>query len=1089
MSKLTIYKASAGSGKTFTLALEYIRTILDDPSVFRNILAVTFTNKATREMKLRILEQLKKMAGEDQSDYLDILVQESGKEEQLLRTQAREALREILHHYSWFSVGTIDSFFQRIIRNFTRETGQTGNFSIELDDKRLIFHAIELLMTRMDRNEDLRKWLTNYALHNIEEGRSWELRNSMKDLAGQIVSEEYQEQQSLHSGSFCDRETLNGFIRDLHRIRSSFENELRSIAQEAIAIIRGLDLETEDFSGKSRSVAAVFPGIMQGKLDVLTGARRQAVDDFSKWAAKNAPKSLIIREAYDKGLRSCLQKIYAYFDENREKYNTAVRILKEVYNLGVLQDLSEELHQYAQEQNLFLISDAAAFLHGIIRDNEAPFIYEKAGNRYHHFMIDEFQDTSRLQWKNFKPLLSNSLAQGFDNLVVGDVKQSIYRWRNSDWDILAGEVEKAFPGQEVKIRPLLTNYRSREAVIRFNNVFFEKAAARLDEGFRAEAESNDKVAGSPPTVSLREAYADVVQEIPEKVSGTGGVAELNFLENNDEEHWMDAADRMLADKIKKLQENDYRAGDMAILVRSAAEGRRIARLLLETQQELPERSPYNFRVISGESLYVNASAAVRLLIAAMKYLRDPDDHINKAFLIYEYHFLHRPDQLDGKQLDLLLAGIPGGPSAEGEEPQNELPGELVQNRDQLRKLPLYELTERLIRALDLSGQKGNTPYLQAFLDRVRDYTTRESPALDTFLEWWEEHGSEQSVNISENQDAITILTIHKAKGLEFDVVLVPYCDWEMSPDRHRPVMWVRPREEPFSQMPILPVRYSSKLGETFFKQDYLLEKQKSLVDNLNLLYVAFTRAKDVLICTGPKSNNPDPLKHSGDLVYRVCCELQTEPGASMSNLFIDPADGTERFTSGEMPCAIRHVPSKQVNLQPRLESWTPAGRLSLRYDSAGFLEITRPEQALRINYGTLMHDLFKSIITAEDLQHGVEKMVLEGRIPGDVRQDLLAEARKALGHPVAREWFRPGWQVFPERSILTRAKGTLRPDRVMMRDGRTVVVDFKFGDKTKTYYNQQVRQYMSRLREMGHEQVEGYLWYVKLDQVEKINPG
>ena len=476
MSPLHLYRASAGSGKTFALTLEYLKLMFRNPGNHRKILAVTFTNRAAGEMKQRILGRLHMLSRYDGTAPLkemDALKEVSGLDETGVKQRAGELLNIILNDYSWFSVGTIDRFFQSVIRAFTREIGIQPSYNLELDHNRILVLAIEGLFQEMNDQDELQEWLIRFAEERLEESRSWNFRGDMVELGMQLFRESFQDLFLQKGLSVIGKENLGRFQQELKNLEGKAKHRITQLGRKAMGHLEQSRVTVEDFKSRGRSYPALFRQAAEGEAVQFTDAKLASMDITDKWLNKGAGEAMIHLT------ETVLMPLLHQIRQQQVILNTIEAIRQNIYTLGILGDIWEQIKRYTTERNIFLIADSSRFLRGIIGGNQVPFIYERTGNRYNHLMLDEFQDTSVFQYDNFRPLLDHTLSGGNYNLIVGDVKQSIYRWRNSDWNILSNEVESDFRHQQVKMHKLNRNYRSREWIVRFNNSIFQLASATL----------------------------------------------------------------------------------------------------------------------------------------------------------------------------------------------------------------------------------------------------------------------------------------------------------------------------------------------------------------------------------------------------------------------------------------------------------------------------------------------------------------------------------------------------------------------------------------------------------------------------------
>ncbi|MDR0815659.1 MAG: UvrD-helicase domain-containing protein, partial [Bacteroidales bacterium] len=860
--KLTIYSASAGSGKTYNISKEYIKLLLTERDYHRRILAVTFTNKATEEMKMRIIKDLHEISIGKSGDFLQTLSQETKKTEQYVVNRSKECLAALLHDYSHFSILTIDSFFQRVIRAFAHEMGLPAAYDVELDQTSVLDEAIDIMVDHLGENNFLRKWLVEWAERKIEDGKTWNFKFDIHKLGNELFAEELKQLNEEMLQKITDKERIDPFREKMKAMMDNYLNRLQELGREATAIMTGFALSPDDFAQKGRGVGGYLRNLSERRDVTPNKYVLEANEDIDKWYGKASPRTNDVRQAHQAGLGEVTAQAVAYQEQMRINVATVKLISKQLNVLGILSDLKKYVQEYSRNQNLFLISEAGGFLRAIIDKSDAPFIYERVGNFYQHFMIDEFQDTSAIQWGNFYPLIANSLSSGNADWVVGDVKQSIYRWRNTDWKILSEQVERDISkmlGREIiNKQPLSDNWRSSPEVIRFNNAFFRDAVSHICLAF--ESDETAKTAADTVTDRLladaRKAYSDCYQYLPEKrkTATTGYVQFRMFQDEKDVATWKEQVLEQLPSYIEQLQDKGYPLRDIAILVRSNIDAQAVASSLMRYSQEHPN-SKYCYDVLSNESLLIRHASSVRWLTAAMTFIVSPADSLNKAVLQYESQTYL---STNGQMSDLCTQ-----------------PDAVLQ---QWRSLPVYELAEKLLQDNGLYADASQVPFLQAFKDILLQYSRREATDVNSFLEWWEAHKDKQFLTMPDGQDAIRLITIHKSKGLEFEAVLIPFCDWELA--KGGKILWCSPSGDfldanPEKAIELLPLKFETELGNTIFAKEYLQEKMLSYIDNLNLLYVAFTRAKKSLfVFTGLSADDgerasKDNFTMVSDLLRRI----------------------------------------------------------------------------------------------------------------------------------------------------------------------------------------------------------------------------
>lgn len=1050
---LDIYKASAGSGKTFALTLEYFRIIFESPVEYKNILAVTFTNKATEEMKSRIINELHRLAEGEKSDYGNILKQEMKLSDDQLKNKASLLRTMLLHDYGRLSVTTIDRFFQRIIKAFTRELGIFPGYNVELDSDYVLLKAVDKMMQQVKERPELKSWISELMNHNVEEGKSWSVKTKIADLGEELFRENYMLFDKKVLEKFRDKQFLKTYRDFLTAVIGDYEQKQIDLAQKAIELIKETNLQLADFKGGKAGCASFFFKLIAGNFDEPTATIRKGGDDPDVWLTKTCANREKIESIRPK-LMLYLKEALENFDSGYRNYSSARQLSGNLYQLGILNDLYLEVRDYCDEKGLMLLSDTTHILNLLIADNDTSFLFEKCGNYYKHLMIDEFQDTSAMQWENFRPLVVNSLGEGAKAMIVGDVKQSIYRWRNGDWGLLASGVEEQFRKLGVNHIWLADNWRSAEEIVEFNNRFFEVAARTLTTLYSQETGGEDCRAKM-----IGEAYQHLRQNPRKKKNG---YVDVTFGPEKNEK----GEKSIMADVVSIIRDIIERGGkqkDIVILVRGGKEGAFVANFLMEYNKTTA--APINF--ISNDSLYIWSSPYVQFIVSVLRYIIEPYDMVNRATIIWFYHtfVLGRTDtpfheilkETDGQELFAVM------------NTDFDLTAGTVMSYS------LYETIETIIDRFSLKDKENEIPYLIAFQDIIYEYETGNSNSITLFLEWWEKEKGKRVLSTSEEVDAVRILTIHKSKGLEFENVILPFCTWEL--DSVRPVrcLWCSNNEQGFNALDYAPLNYSSKLADTIFKDDYFDEHLKAYIDNLNLLYVALTRAKTELYIRpyAPKQNKNGHISISdiGTFIYQVLAEMGEKLEDDMNfSVGIKKVSAVQK-TEINPPLSLSHYPV-----------WRPEGRISVKYR---FRDYTEPRKSglSAIDEGKLLHEIFKSIRFVGDVEKAVRQTYLEGLIHRDEIGEYCAKISGYMQSPQASEWFSPECEVINEKDILFPDGRKVRPDRVVISNGILHVIDYKFGQSEETAYLKQVRFYCNTLRKMGYIKVEGYVWYVKSGKI------
>ncbi|MBM6882273.1 UvrD-helicase domain-containing protein [Bacteroides caecigallinarum] len=1078
--RLLVYKASAGSGKTFTLAVQYIRQLIEDPYSYRRILAVTFTNKATTEMKERILSQLYGIATSLKSSdgYLKEIMKTSDKSVDEIRKAADTALKNIIHDYSRFRIETIDSFFQSVMRNLARELELGANMTIELNNTDVLSDAVDSMIEKLDRMSPTLYWLLEYIEERIADDKRWNVSSEIKSFGRNIFDEAYIEKGVALREKLKDSKFIPQYRKKLQEKRESILDTMKGFNEHFQEILKANGLNPTDLKNGARGIASYFNKIASGKLsdDVRNTTVEKCLEGAENWTTKTSPYKSTIISLADQVLIQVLNDTESTRMASNKVLNSCDMSLRYLNNLQLLMRIDSEVREQNLNHNRFLLSDTNALLHSIIREGDASFVYEKIGTTIDTVMIDEFQDTSRMQWENFHLLLEESLAQKEGSMIVGDIKQSIYRWRNGDWKILAElDKDRSF---RLNSKTLDTNWRSEANIIAFNNDIFTSACRVLNERYKAD-EGED-------CTQLLDAYSDVCQKTSKNTKE--GYIKLSFLKNSDEHPYADTTMEFLAREVDSLVKNGIKVNDIAILVRKNKNIPAIADFF-------DKNTPY--RVVSDEAFRLDASLAVCMLIDGLKYISEPTDKIACARLAVAYQ-----KEILKKDVDyntVLLNSV-----------EDYLPAEFRLMLPEMSLMPLYELLEKLFVIFRMDMIEEQDAYLCAFYDAVTEYMQNNSSELTSFLTYWNETLYAKTIPSGEIS-GIRILSIHKSKGLEYHTVLLPFCDWKMENETFNHTIWCKINEadadkEPFCELDLTPVNYSSAMAESYFSDSYREERLQLWVDNLNLLYVAFTRACRNLIvwCKDEQKDTVSRLlRESIDCMkeIKMTCNMP-EPDEKDEEANTEENDEPIVYEYGEICISSEKKKSDSTNrlvaipeaVNVKIESLETEIDFKQSNRSADFIRGDEDEEEnLRSQYirqGQLLHTLFASIDTKEDLPSAIERLLFEGVIESaEKAEEIRKVAERALNLDEVKDWYSGEWTLYNECSIIYNDEQgkmqTRRPDRVMMKGNEVVVVDFKFGKK-KPEYSTQVREYMSLLSEMGYTDIKGYIWYVYSGELENV---
>lgn len=1080
---LTIYKASAGSGKTFTLSVEYIKLLIKDPQSYRSTLAVTFTNKATEEMKLRILSQLYGIWKllPDSKSYIDKIKEDLDVTEEYMSERAGIALHNIVHNYSYFRIETIDSFFQSVLRNLARELDLTANLRIELNDYQIERNAVDELINSLDENSELLTWIMEYIRENMDDDKDWNVIGNIKRFGENIFREYYKTNSKKLNERLLEEGFFKQYTTKLRQMRNEAEVEMQNEAAQFFDALNHNGIEIDDLNNGKNGPAGYFIKIKKGIYNntIVTKRLQKVLDEGSEssWVKQKSSKETqdIVRELANSTLTPLVHHAEDVRQKNWYIYGSAVLTLRHLNQLRLLNSIENKVRMMNVEQNRFLLSDTHTLLHSLIRDTDSPFIFEKIGNYLENIMIDEFQDTSTVQWQNFKVLLEECMSHGEQqgNLIVGDVKQSIYRWRSGDWRML-NNIEREFPylNSMLNVCSLDTNYRSSRRVITFNNAFFKRAS---------ELEYADQKSSTPDTSSpeqLKKAYSDVAQKVPSFRDNHGYVS-INLLPNED---YRQQALQKTAEAVSLLLDSGANYSDIAILVRSND----IIQLIAEFfANELPD-----VKIVSDEAFRLDSSVSVNIIVNAMLWLTHPDNILAKAYIAkaYQTYVLEKNEQETNK----LLATAEGIDSA--------LPCALIDKRNDLLTMPIFELAEQIYTLFNIGNIKGEDAYLYAFYDALTDFIANNTADIDSFVEEWNDSIAAKTIQASAI-DGIRIITIHQSKGLEFEHVVIPFCDWTLEKGN---TIWCTPQVEPYNELPLIPVDFSaSQMKGTIYEFDYNEEHLQNCVDNLNLLYVAFTRAASSLFVIAQRGT---PSSRSY-IVEQAITDIKLE-GSSLDG---DPSDKKAEllFSYGELEIVETKTKKKSDNIfTPEVENMnvnmaTFSNKVEFKQSnkSRDFVadddENTDDDDRKQLSYiktGKILHYLFSTINTTDDIDTSLAQLEMDGLIEeSDTNIKRLRDMlHKRFSNRQVADWFSSRWTLFNECTILDYDAATdtvreHRPDRVMKdeKTGEVVIVDFKFGSPRPEYV-EQVNRYKALTQNMGYPNVKGYLWFVYSNRIEEV---
>jgi ATP-dependent exoDNAse (exonuclease V) beta subunit len=1083
-SHLVVYKASAGSGKTFTLAKEYIKLLILNPDDYKHILAVTFTNKATAEMKERILSQLYGIAkGLRESDsYLKLICDELHVAPEHVRTQANIALGKLAHDYSNLWVVTIDSFFQSVMRNMAKELDLGARMNISLDTDNALDEAVDTLINNLTPTSPEMLWMLEYMEEKIEADGKWNVMGEIKKFGKKLFEEPYM----LHGA------TTQKKIRENPECVTAYKKEMKALEQDAMeqiqkccdtffATLEQYDISPTDLKGGAKcATVSFFRKLQRGELSDRSKSNpiwgksvAAAANNSEEWAPKALKKS--DAQLYDtilqaaeapNGLRQQLKEA----NELREKVciliNSCQLSSKYLNRMRLLDSIDTSLTQLNKSHNTFLLAATNRLLQSIISDDDSSFIFERIGANIHYLMIDEFQDTSGMQFSNFKILLREGLANGYNSLIVGDVKQSIYRWRNGDWSLLASLTPQndSFGEGRIQAQEMKTNWRSTEDIIGFNNLFFDRLIAAI------ENRQADNLA--PEYIGkIKAAYSDVEQLWSKREKG--GFVDVTVIHPGDEEKDGRMLETLRNRLLWLIEEQHIPQNDIAILFRSNKD------IALTADSLREEMKVHGVSLVSDEAFLLKSSETIQLLISALRVLCERSDEklsLYRVELTLLYYTLNR----------LPLRGV----SDIIEHPERyPLPAQYDEARESLRRMPLYDLVEHLYVIL-VQLDTREDEYMFAFLDGVTEYLSESSSDIEQFLMYWDDRMSIQAIPAG-RLNGVKLLSIHKSKGLEFPTVIVPFCDWKISMSED---IWCSPQQAPWNQFELLSISSGRKMKDSIYTHDYQKVYMEQVVDSLNMLYVAFTRAKNHLFVIGEKKPTKSGIEDSFNTATDMLLAALDfgEPDADTGDRTFTYGTFSTFQTDKEVKSDSNPLSYKGDMLLVPMSSKQADYEFRQSNQSKEFVKLSEEDndREAYIQQGNLLHHIFSRVEKLEDIPGVLHDLEINGFFSTTVSiEDIRRKLRHIFQEPLARRWFDGSWRVYNERSILVKgeAEKHLRMDRVMMNDDEIIVVDYKFGERKDKKHIEQVKRYMKKMAALEQKPVSGYLWYLN-DRINEIVP-
>ncbi len=1034
----SIYDASAGSGKTYTLVKEYLKIILSSSKndAYRNILAITFTNKAVHEMKRRVVESLTEFAKDNPSEKAQQLMHdihaETGLSLQTIQEKAKSIIKNLIHNYAAFDISTIDKFTHKVIRAFAHDLNLPITFEVSLDTENLLTEAVDAIIAEAGNNEELTNLLVDFTMEKTDDDKSWDVSREIMDT-GRLILNENNREEITH---FKDK-SIAEFIAiktKLTQLSAELENETKEQATEALQLIENNGIDTKSFSG------GYFPKHLVNIQEKKFNPANKTYHEFEDIKINKTAKDGAIIESIIPALLEILKSIYSKF----EKKNFYDAFLKNITPLSLLNTLSNELAKIQKEQGILSITEFNKLIYDQIQNQPAPFIYERLGEKYKHFFIDEFQDTSEMQWQNLIPLIDNALSsedllgERGSLMIVGDPKQSIYRWRGGKAEqfIELSKTKNPFINPDKKQFSLDTNYRSYSQIIEFNNNFFEF----LSDEFENE--------------NYKDLYKNHSRQ--KENAKKGGYVNITFIpktateETSDEESLDKMELYLLAtlNTILKVKANGFKNKDIVILTRKKAQGTAIANYL--TENGIP--------ILSSESLLINSSSEVQFIIHFLYYLKNNNDLQSKASFLY---YLAKKQENKIAIHDFIAQGMALATEKEFQNWLSEYGIDL--SFDNIRKKSLYEATEIII-SKGIAIEKRNA-YVQYFLDIILERDIRNQAGISDFLNYWDKNGQKLSIPSPEGNDAVRIMTIHKAKGLEFPIVIFPFAEEDFSKGP-REKIWLNADEE-IMGLPKILVDKNSKVED--FGEDasavYLQKKQEDLLDTINVLYVALTRAEEQLHIISSMN-----IKKDGSLPNNMSTFfIQFLEGKGFDESKLQYEFGTANKLSPEnnKQQETQTIPQVTATLNPK--NIKIAQRESVMWNT---------KQQKAIEYGNIIHEILSFVKTKTDVDLAITKAIENGLIISSQKEEVSQTIHEIVNHQELSGFFSENNKVLNEKTIIQKEGNLVKPDRmVVANDNEIYLLDYKTGIH-QAKYQLQLENYQNAIEKMGFKVTKKALIYI-----------
>jgi ATP-dependent exoDNAse (exonuclease V) beta subunit len=1044
-----VYKSSAGSGKTFTLVKEYLKLALVDKhnltKSYKGILAITFTNKAASEMKWRIIKALKEISLGSNDMLSDLISKELNIDKLELKSRAEITLTDILHNYSDFSIGTIDSFTHRIIRTFALDLKLPINFQIETDADAVYKKVISLLIGNLGKDKLITDYLVEFSKAQVEDNKHWDPEQTLMDFIKEVNKEGvYELIHQLNTFGIADFEVIK---KQLFVFIKAYKTLLKTNGEKAIKLIESQQLSASAFASGGAGIFNLFVKLAELKNTTeedLYGSNVNKTLNEDKWYGGKA--TITEKQSIDiikDELKQIALTVLEYIQKNEQRFNAFNLIYKNIYAMGLVNELAKLTSEFKSDENILFISEFNERISEVVNSEPTPFIFERLGDKYKHFLLDEFQDTSAMQWQNMLPLVDNSLGNGHLNLIVGDGKQSIYRWRNADVaqfvnlpyinsihknDLLQEREDSLI--RNFKEEVLNKNYRSESTIVKFNNLLFDYLANTILH------EELKKIYNKQEQLHKPEENGYVSIDFPELIEDDTDLTNTNYILKH----------------IRKAIDDGYNYNDICIIIRQNRHGNTIANFLIE--QEIP--------VISGDSLLLNNAVEVTVILSFLKYISNQKDLVSASVII---NHLYEQKLCSEEQYIKYLRELNVSKSKTVFAVLNDC--KIQVDVLKLTASNLFDSCIEIVSILKLN--ETNPQYVRFFLDEVLSFLQSNTSNTSLFLDWWNRRVEKASVIIPEGINAVNIMTIHASKGLEFPVVITPYLAWDIEKTQS---IWVDIDEEDID-LPVALITTTKLTDNTVYKPLAEKERQQQALDSLNMLYVDFTRAVDRLHIISPQLKKKSTKNCHTWLTGFAA--LQPQFNAKKKYVEFGVLAKKAKDSHSKIGLQQLYIPHLLFNQNSDVIKIKGASNYNVNE------EVTKARE-----YGILVHYILSKIKTKDDVEEVILNSILAGDISNDEAQKMKKEIISLLSINTIAPYFEKGVDVKNELEILTSTGDILRPDRVVLFGKQAVVIDYKTGKKNAQKYHTQMQDYEYALLSLGYTSVKKILLYIQEQEIEVL---